>query len=128
MTYTLEEIQENRRKWVEALRSGDFQQGEGMLGYTDKEDGVTRFCCLGVACEVLGAPREESDALDRRFQYGGEAEYLPLIIVRKLGVPDRNPSLDNGERLANLNDGGTSFAEIADLIEHNLPLFVYPSE
>src|SRR5688572_668760 len=36
------------RKWVEALRSGEFQQGKDSL--RPKPDA---FCCLGVACEVF---------------------------------------------------------------------------
>lgn len=40
---------ENVIKWVDALESGKLKQGKGKLG--DHKDG---FCCLGVACYVLG--------------------------------------------------------------------------
>lgn len=43
-----------KKKWVEALRSGDFVQGTKAL----KNDG--KFCCLGVACEIGLATRAES--------------------------------------------------------------------
>lgn len=36
--------------FVDALRSGEYQQGNRVLGYT--EGGVEKFCCLGVATEV----------------------------------------------------------------------------
>ena len=37
---------ENIRKWVDALRSGEFKQARKALRTSDG------FCCLGVACEV----------------------------------------------------------------------------
>lgn len=37
----------NRKKWVEALRSGKFKQGKGKLKVNNK------FCCQGVACELF---------------------------------------------------------------------------
>jgi hypothetical protein len=39
------------RRWVDALRSGEFEQTQGQLGKVG-QDGVKRYCCLGVACEV----------------------------------------------------------------------------
>ncbi len=32
--------------WVEALRSGKYEQGTGRLHYEDK------YCCLGVLCKI----------------------------------------------------------------------------
>lgn len=37
----------NRKKWVDALRSGKFKQGKGNLKADNK------FCCQGVACELF---------------------------------------------------------------------------
>lgn len=37
----------NRKKWVEALRSGKFKQGKRHLNANNK------FCCQGVACELF---------------------------------------------------------------------------
>lgn len=42
------------RKWVDALRSGKYQQGKHRLG-TVKENGDIEYCCLGVLCEVAVA-------------------------------------------------------------------------
>lgn len=36
--------------WLDALRSGDFKQGQRKL--KDVSDGVTSHCCLGVLCET----------------------------------------------------------------------------
>jgi hypothetical protein len=49
-----------RQAWLEALRSGDYQQGRGALKQKDEGNGVV-YCCLGVACEVI-APERFSDA------------------------------------------------------------------
>lgn len=40
------EIEERRARWVEALRSGEYEQGFGRLRQSDV------YCCLGVACDV----------------------------------------------------------------------------
>lgn len=40
-------MNENARKWVAALRSGEFEQGEHFLRSFDDE-----YCCLGVLCET----------------------------------------------------------------------------
>lgn len=37
----------NRKKWVDALRSGKFKQGRKTLNQANK------FCCQGVACELF---------------------------------------------------------------------------
>lgn len=42
----------NRKLWIQALRSGEFAQGVGYLNSGDT------YCCLGVACEVLGFEKQ----------------------------------------------------------------------
>ena len=48
-----------KKKWITALKSGDYTQGKEWLRHTDKNGNKTH-CCLGVLCEVLtqelGAP------------------------------------------------------------------------
>lgn len=44
-----------KKKWVKALRSGDYKQTDAYL-YNRGLDG---YCCLGVACKVLGADNDE---------------------------------------------------------------------
>lgn len=43
-------MNEMMKKWIAALRSGEFKQGTAVL--CDKDH---RYCCLGVAAVVLGA-------------------------------------------------------------------------
>lgn len=44
---------DNLRLWVDALRSGEYEQTQGMLARKQGEQ--TSYCCLGVACEVAAA-------------------------------------------------------------------------
>ena len=101
---------ENVRKWVEALRSGKYEQGQERLVRNNK------YCCLGVACELAGLPKA-SDGNGFIAQYTLCLDYLPIEVQQWLGVSSRNPIV-NGEELAQWNDWrGKTFAEIADMIE-----------
>ena len=42
-------LNENAKKWTEALRSGSFKQATGHLCKVD-DAGKRTYCCLGVAC------------------------------------------------------------------------------
>jgi hypothetical protein len=37
-----------KQAWLTALRSGDYQQGQGYLRQGDQ------YCCLGVLCDLYG--------------------------------------------------------------------------
>jgi hypothetical protein len=43
---------EIKSRWIERLRSGDYQQGRSYLRCDDPETGKSTFCCLGVLCEL----------------------------------------------------------------------------
>lgn len=49
------------RKWVEALESGDYNQGQGLLKQVNKHEGKVEHCCLGVLCEIAGEEWIEQD-------------------------------------------------------------------
>ena len=49
--------------WVAALRSGDYEQAQGVL----KRDGG--FCCLGVLCDL------HSKQYERKWYNGSYSEY-----------------------------------------------------
>lgn len=101
-TYSREEQAQNRVKWVEALRSGEYKQGKDQLR------GGDRFCCLGVACEVSGLPYNPEDGA-----LGDEVrDWLGLVDM--WGVLTGG----TGETLTNLNDNlDYTFDQIATLIE-----------
>jgi len=95
------------KKWVRALRSGEYEQTQGAL--MDSFDGNKAYCCLGVACvlrsEELGVdPQTLSVHPERTFDDNGFAgEWL---------FPE-----DVQEDIAALNDSGKTFEELADHIE-----------
>ena len=142
---------QTKTMWLEALRSGKYQQGEGRLCTVetvyDAADRLVldtpRFCCLGVLANELGFL--ETDFADpflevrARFEDATNAAMLPSTLDSFLGLQDYAPRAliqlawpdDDADELAhdgvsisgvlaNLNDQGKSFAEIADIIEANL--------
>lgn len=102
---SLEEMKANRRKWVEALRSGKYEQGEGCL-----RDSNGRYCCLGVLTELAGAPYVD-------FGDGGGFESKQARDF--VGLAQTGGYIHQGiaSSLWSMNDGGATFAEIADIIE-----------
>lgn len=112
-------------KLVKALRSGIYKQGKAAL--VDDND---RFCCLGVACNIsvmeLDWVKGESTG---RWYIDGESGELPTSIQEEYGFVDiigsrrdHSPLLIGGEyydSLANANDHGATFKQIADYIEAN---------
>lgn len=110
-----EEQKANREKWIRALESGEYKQTKGVL-----HDGVG-WCCLGVACDVLGIRHAKADG---RYQFDGVTGELPSRAQGMLGLSHELPEVwrvnDDDEEildsLAELNDTGKSFAEIAELL------------
>jgi hypothetical protein len=115
---------ELKQKWVEALRSGKYQQGTGVLRTTDNE-----YCCLGVLCDLVdrsawGVAEETFTCVNGvdvpRVAYdfhskGDSSCYsLPYTLEVNLKLTNTTPLID-------MNDGGKSFAEIADWIEREIP-------
>jgi hypothetical protein len=98
--------QEIKQKWVEALRSGKYKQGHGTLKRYGK------YCCLGVLCSVVKT----------KNWVGGK--FLPDHVQEKAGLTVAYPTVRTrdgiNQSLANLNDIGMPFSEIADLIEAQL--------
>jgi hypothetical protein len=105
---------EIRARWTAALRSGDYPQGEGHL-----RDGKDKFCCLGVLCD-LAVKDGVAEAIHTRpgcnWAYGDETAYLPETVRRWAQLDSSNPDTPEGS-LDSLNDGGRSFAYIADVID-----------
>lgn len=53
---------------VDALRSDNFHQGRDALEYVD-DSGITRNCCLGVACRVAMANGVELTAVPSKIDF-----------------------------------------------------------
>jgi hypothetical protein len=104
-----------KAKWVEALRSEQYLQTQGMLRFRDDE-GKSSFCCLGVLCDVAGVQWRANVPFLNGVRMEEEDEcYLTRQGLAIVTLPDSVQ-----RELANMNDTGKSFAEIADYIEQNL--------
>jgi hypothetical protein len=107
-----------RRKWVEALRSGKYQQGKGALRNSDN-----RYCCLGVLCDIVGVPSELPEDSDHYIfttkDNGKISGYLNPEIAAMVGLKSVVGGGTSGMSLAGMNDRSTPFTEIADVIENN---------
>lgn len=126
-----------KAKWLTALRSGDYKQGQNYLHYTETYDGqkADYYCCLGVLCDIavkegVVEVEEQSDDGVVRWAYDWSGT-MPTSVVAKWAYAtdslnvDRNawlvPVSDRLCSLSELNDDrGFSFAQIADVIERNL--------
>ena len=81
-----------KAKWVKALRSGKFEQGQKALRIGNT------YCCLGVLCEVA----------EFKSTHSG-------IMLNEHGHAFLDA--DTQERLAMFNDNGRSFQWIASYIQ-----------
>jgi hypothetical protein len=104
---------ELKEKWVAALRSGDYVQGNGALKYG--KEGAMYYCCLGVLAEVA-----DPGSLERRrdgyFWFHNLAGLLALPSGECMYLP-----LETQNRLSSMNDAWVPFSKIADWIEANVP-------
>lgn len=91
-------------KWLTALRSGDYEQGETTLVIIDETE--CTYCCLGVAGKIAGFDNEtlEKYAMleEQTFK---SSEFLPKELLQT-----NDDELDSFIYiLSNLNDGLTKY-------------------
>lgn len=126
-------IREIRDQWLARLRDGRLQ-GQRLLDYDDKH-GKRRQCCLGVLCELAAeagivtvhtGPGTDygSNALVHSYWSGDggrDTFYLPAAVAEWAGLDGVQGWIPGRSRsLAQMNDEGQTFAEIADAIEAGL--------
>ena len=104
--------QEIKKKWVEALRSGEYKQE---VGYLRKDN---KFCCLGVLCDIY-EKETGKDAFNQNHQ-----EVLPYNVSEWAGLGIvYSPCIKqkNNHTLSYLNDiGNCDFQEISNWIDEEL--------
>ena len=105
--------QEIKKLWIEALTSGKYNQGTGAL------KGVDSFCCLGVLCDLY-IQKNEGNKWEEDNSYLGEKDILPETVMNWAGLNDQNPDVQEYSSLAEMNDDGYTFKEIAQIIETEL--------
>ena len=98
------------RLWEQALRSDEFTQGAGRLGFHRavlSELGIPKpansfeSCCLGVLCEIairngVDVLREVSYSYAAHgyvIKYDGERDLLPESVRKWAGIHSKNPKL-----------------------------------
>lgn len=111
------------QKWIDALRSGKYEQAVGML---QNDRG---YCCLGVACEIF-IPENKKRRNYRGNLVGGMPDdqvhapmwlkKINLDFFKRAAVRTSKDASGYGQRtgLTNLNDTYVhSFSEIADILQ-----------
>lgn len=121
-------------RWVKALRSGEYEQGRGVL-----RDHNNRYCCLGVLCDLYAKEKGKDWTLnpDRGAGYGSlysihhATGILPFEVMEWADIKTEEgllpeayprasrtlPTLGAARDLTGLNDSGYTFTAIADLVE-----------
>jgi hypothetical protein len=119
-----------KQLWVDALRSGKYQQGTGHL----RREG--NYCPLGVLCDLYDRDENGPGWDEGDETYLGYNSFLPPD-VRGWAAMTRSPLSDwiiasiepvcataqplpVEFKLSQMNDGGASFDEIANFIEQQL--------
>jgi hypothetical protein len=120
-----------KQKWVDALRSGKYEQGQWKLtridDYTDiMGEGKEKFCVLGVLCDIalregvnigLGYERDYDANAEwteyRVYESQWDEEYngyqtlesgnLPEEVLQWAGLPEGNPVVVYDEAIATLS-------------------------
>lgn len=119
---------EIKKLWVDALRSGSYEQGKGCLNNADNGT----FCCLGVLCDIAHeagiTSMESAESIDEdyvMYSYGGNKYALPYEVSTWAGLSSDDPVLvtEGGHHfmVSYLNDQEEyTFKQIADLVENQL--------
>ena len=90
-----------KKMWVDALRSGEYKQGQNVL-HAYNSVGEERFCCLGVLCDIAvkhnvvarsDEARRNFPSIDNLqtagFSYGWQSAMvdLPVEVIEWAGLP-----------------------------------------
>ena len=133
------------KKWIKALKSGKYKQGRSYLKQFNSK-GQPQHCCLGVLCELYNETMKKNhkktlstktcddsyDTPNGYVKFGNKGGSLPLAVRKwaeiknELGVFDIFKKDDYGDTilycdsLADLNDHGSRFSTIANIIGKNV--------
>ena len=135
-----------RERWIEALRSGEYERTISMLRHESN-----KFCCLGVLCDISNVgtwkPAEDKGYYRYVIDSAKFSAYLPYMIVDSIGAAGATvpfdiekisnvtlkeeiysiPGVTDSCSLSTLNDSGFTFEQIADLLENEPQAFFMES-
>lgn len=94
-----------KTRWLKALRSGEYQQGKEKLSRHGE------FCCLGVL-------RDVKDPEDKRCSKAEGDQFNSFLSSTQLA--EVGLTREQQEKLADMNDQGKSFLQIAFYIEKHV--------
>ena len=110
-------LNDNAKKWVASLRSGEYEQGKDFLCCDGK------FCCLGVGSDLYAKEHPDFEVKQRQdsdnrtvTKYGDCFSTCPFPVQEWLGLSSSLGAWMQGS-LVSKNDTGMPFSEIADIIE-----------
>ncbi len=107
---TKTELKKNRKAWVTALKSGEYEQGIKWLERDDK------LCCLGVLSKLAGCSRKQIG--DGSVYYDGQPGLAPRAALEWVGLDNEEGWIESmQDSLVSMNDRGKTFEEIAEIIE-----------
>jgi hypothetical protein len=112
-------------KWAEALDSGNHLQGRRQLEQINESD-ITRRCCLGVAIrEFCDLSKVDVFYFPTGTYFDGNRAHLSEELQEQLGIANHAGLIESlrdrkdvSVSLAELNDSGFSFPQIADIIRY----------
>lgn len=117
-----------KERWIAALRSGKYEQGWGALNERGK------FCCLGVLCDLYVKETEGVDwrdansellvpEVDGKRYLLNAGSFLPPAVQEWAGLKHGNDVVfwnadeERHDGLVDMNDNGSNFNEIAEVID-----------
>lgn len=112
-----------KEKWIAALKSGDYKQTRNHLRVGDS------FCCLGVLCDLYKREQEDKGDTDSITWERDECSDIQRLSKDDDWVEDLPPNyvLDwaglvgaDWNSLATLNDDGSTFDKIAEIINEQI--------
>ena len=116
-----------KHQWIDALRSGKYDQCTGALAKPDPDTGAMSYCCLGVLATIAGVEHrltsvDITDFIfnDDNWECGIIPEDFRSIIVSDLDLSQPVSTLTQDDLMRTLstkNDNGASFNDIADYLE-----------
>ena len=103
---------ELKTRWLDALKSGEYEHGTGALMFEDDPYGPygSRYCGLGVLLDIEGCLNVDGDN-DLYHSEGMPTEKF----LNQVGLDSAY-----AEKLANVNDDANDFDDIIQMIEQEV--------
>jgi hypothetical protein len=78
--------------WVATLRSGNYEQGTGLL-----RDDDNQFCCLGVLCDLMPDAAKRWNLVDEQYvanyRFDGTQDALPESVMTWASISFPDPEI-----------------------------------